>query len=105
MVLCVEFGAPQGPAGSVILTKRAMNFRAGKQQCLCSRYLCIRGQLVTLQGFPGGSDGKESACNTGEVGSIPGVGKIPSRREWQHNAVFLPGEFHGQRSLAGSMGL
>ena len=24
------------------------------------------------QGFPGGSDGKESACNTGDLGSIPG---------------------------------
>ena len=28
-------------------------------------------------------------------------GKIPCRREWQPTAVFLPGEFHGQRSLAG----
>ena len=28
---------------------------------------------ITL-GFPGGSDGKESACNTGDPGSIPGPG-------------------------------
>ena len=27
------------------------------------------------------------------------VGKIPGRREWQPTPVFLPGEFHGQRSL------
>ena len=27
------------------------------------------------------------------------VGKIPWRREWQLTPVFLPGEFHGQRSL------
>ena len=27
--------------------------------------------------------------------------KIPLRREWQHTPIFLPGEFHGQRSLAG----
>ena len=26
-------------------------------------------------GFPGGSDGKESGCNTGDLGSIPGSGK------------------------------
>jgi len=26
---------------------------------------------------------------------------IPWRREWQPTPVFLPGEFHGQRSLAG----
>ena len=29
------------------------------------------------------------------------VGKIPWRRAWQHTPVFLPGEFHGQKSLVG----
>jgi len=29
------------------------------------------------------------------------VGKIPWRREWQPSAIFLPGEFNGQRSLVG----
>ena len=29
------------------------------------------------------------------------VGKMPWRRKWQPTPVFLPGEFHGQRSLAG----
>ena len=52
-------------------------------------------------GFPGGSDGKESACNAGHLGLIPGSGRFPWRREWQPTPVFLPGEFHGQRSLAG----
>ena len=28
-------------------------------------------------GFPGGSDGKESACNAGDSGSIPGSGRLP----------------------------
>ena len=28
-------------------------------------------------GFPGGSDGKESACNVGNLGSIPGLGRFP----------------------------
>ena len=27
--------------------------------------------------FPGGSDGKESTCNTGDPGSIPGLGRSP----------------------------
>ena len=31
----------------------------------------------------------------------PWIGKIPWRRKWQPTAVFLPGESHGQRSLAG----
>ena len=52
-------------------------------------------------GFPGVSDGKESACNAGDPGFDPWVGKIPWRRAWQPAPVFLPGESHGQRSLAG----
>ena len=31
-------------------------------------------------GFPGGSDGKESACNAGDLGSIPGSGRSPGKR-------------------------
>ena len=31
----------------------------------------------------------------------PWVGKIPCRRKWQPIPAFLPGESHGQRSLAG----
>ena len=27
--------------------------------------------------FPGGSDGKESACNAGDLGSVPGLGRYP----------------------------
>ena len=46
--------------------------------------------------FPGGSNGRESACNVGDRSSIPGSGRSPGE-----GAVFLPGELHGQRSLAG----
>ena len=28
-------------------------------------------------GFPGSSDGKESVCNAGDLGSIPGLGRSP----------------------------
>ena len=34
-------------------------------------------------------------------GFNPWVGEIPGRRKWQPTPVFLPGESHGQRSLAG----
>ena len=30
-----------------------------------------------LMGFPGGSDGKESACNVGDLGLIPGLERSP----------------------------
>ena len=53
---------------------------------------------MSVEGFPGGSDGKKSACNMGDPGSM---GKIPWKREWLSTLVFLPGEFHGQRRLAG----
>ena len=32
-------------------------------------------------GFPCGSAGKESACNTGDLGSIPGLGRSPGERK------------------------
>ena len=50
-------------------------------------------------GFPGASDGKESVCNAGDLSLIPGSGRSPG--EGNATPVFLPGEFHGQRSLAG----
>ena len=60
-----------------------------------------------LTGVPGGSAVKNPPANAGDPGSIPAVRKIPWRREWQPTPVFLPGESHGQRSLARSqpMGL
>ena len=33
--------------------------------------------LYNGSGFPGGSAGKESACNTGDLGLIPGLGRSP----------------------------
>ena len=33
--------------------------------------------LEIKPGFPGGSDGKESSCNVGDMGSIPGLGRSP----------------------------
>ena len=47
---------------------------------------------------------KSLPANTGDVkrsGFNPWVRKIPWRRKWQATPVFLPGEPHGQRSLAG----
>ena len=54
-------------------------------------------------GFPASSVGKEPACQCGRfkrLGFDSWVGKISWRRRWQNTPVLLPGEFHGQRSLA-----
>ena len=33
--------------------------------------------MIIIWGFPVGSDGRESACNAGDLGSIPGSGRYP----------------------------
>ena len=38
-------------------------------------------------GFPGGSDGKESACNVGELGLIPGSGRSPGEGNDTHSST------------------
>ena len=37
----------------------------------------IRDILYMRQGFPGGSDSEESACNAGDLGLIPGLERCP----------------------------
>ena len=50
-------------------------------------------------GFPGGSEGKASAWNVGDLGSFPGSGRSPGEGNWQPTPVLLPGKFHGWRRL------
>ena len=61
-----------------------------------------------IHGFPGGASGKKSACQCKKRKRHrfdPWLGKVPWSRKRQHTLVFLPGKFHGQRSLSGcSMG-
>ena len=65
------------------------------KSCSFEKINKIDKPLARLPCFPGNSDGKASACNAGDPGSIPGSRKIPWRREWLPTPVFLPGEFHG----------
>ena len=58
----------------------------------------MRSGLKETYGFPGGSDGKESVYNEGDLGSISGWERFPWRRQWQLTPGFLPGEFHGQKA-------
>ena len=52
-------------------------------------------------GLPRWLSGKESTYQCRRHGFDPWSGKIPWRRKWQPNPVFLPGNPHGQRSLVG----
>ena len=62
------------------------------------------GAGMTCIGFLGGATGKEPICQCRRckrLGFNHWVRKIPWWRTWQPTPVFLPGEFHRQRSLAG----
>ena len=57
--------------------------------------------LVLVLGFPGGSDSKESACNVGNRGSIPGLGRSPGGEHsnpFQYSCLENP---YGQKSPVG----
>ena len=70
---------------------------------ICSRVWCLNrlcGVYNLCLGFPSGSDGKESACNVGDLGSILGLGRSPGGghgNPFQYSDLEKP---HGQRSLA-----
>ena len=62
----------------------------------------FRHGLCHTWGFPGGSDGKESACNAGDPGLDPWSGRsLREGNRYPLPPIFLPVEFHGQRNLAG----
>ena len=67
----------------------------------CERYIYITELLCcTVEtGLPWWLSSKESACNEGDLGLMPGSGR--SSGGGHGNPVFLPGESHGQRSLVG----
>ena len=54
-----------------------------------------------LEGFPGGSDGEESACNVGDLGSIPELERSPGGGHNYPLQYSCPENPHGQRSLVG----
>ena len=58
--------------------------------------------MTNQQDFPSGSVVKNPPAmqETRRHQFDPWVRKIPWRRAWQPTPVFLPGEFHGQSSLA-----
>ena len=58
---------------------------------------------LQARGLPCSSDSKESACNAGDLGSIPGLGRSSGEENGNpvQYSVFLPVELHRQRTLAG----
>ena len=77
----------------------------------CESWIIRKAECQRIDAFAlwccGGSDDKELACKVVDLGSIPGLGKIPWRRAWQPTSVFLPGESPWTEEPGGlqSMGL
>ena len=84
----------------VQLGKFAKNYWEQVKSCKVSDFIACKLYLNTnFKSSLGGSDGSLPAKQ--ETRFDPWVWKIPWRREWLPTPVFLPGEFHGQRSLEG----
>ena len=62
---------------------------------------CSSALLTTALGFPGGSDGEESACTAGEQGAIPGC-EGPLEKGMAPHFSILAWRFPGTEDLVGS---
>ena len=61
----------------------------------------LLGTLVKVTGFCAGSAVKRQPASAGDAGSVPGLGRSLKVGDGKTHPVFLPGKYHGQRSLAG----
>ena len=57
---------------------------------------------IPCMGFPGASDGKESTCIAGDLGSISGLGRSPGGGQGNRLQYSCLENHHGQRNLVGS---
>ena len=57
--------------------------------------------MVYFPAFPGGSNSKESACNVGDLGLIPGLGRSLGGGHGSSLQYSCLGNLHGQKSLVG----
>ena len=60
--------------------------------------LIFKWKLKYSSGLPWWLSGKESSCQCRRHGLDTWDRKIPWRRKWQPNPVFLPGRHHGQKA-------
>ena len=93
-------------AGASLVAQLVKNPPA-KQETRFNSWVCKfpwrKDRLPTpvFLGFPGGSDGKESTCNAGDLGLIPGLGRSPGGRHGSPLQYPFLENPYGQRSPAG----
>ena len=88
-----------------VLLLTSSNIAHSQQWWTCPHRLSIQRHAYWCPGVWGNSlvtqDSKESTCNAGDLGLIPGLGRSSGEANRIHTPVFLPGESCGQQSLAG----
>ena len=94
-LLCFNFQICWKRSSSSLLTTAVLFFTG---YVIFLQFSILR-TLKLVKGFPCGSTGKESACNVGDPGLIPGLGRSPGEGKGYPTPVFWPGEFHGLQSM------
>ena len=84
-----------------LITTTFLCKKKGEHTPVCCLTLNFRGNITSIR-FPGDSNGEESTCNVGDLGSMPGLGRSPGGGDGnpiQYSCLENP---HEQRSLAGN---
>ena len=63
------------------------------------KYIHTHTHSLTYMGLPQWLNSKESTCNAGDLGLIPGLGRSPEEGHGNPLQYSCLGKFHGQRSL------
>ena len=92
--IILRYQQRQGPPRTEVGRMGACSLESGPQSFL-SKF------LLSWWGFPGGSDGKESTCNAGDPGLIPGLGRSPGGGHGNPLQYSCLEDLHGQMCLAG----
>ena len=72
-IKCVSHSLKSGSATSWAVVQKAPLSMEFSKEAYWSRLPVAKGKEP--KGFPGGSDGNESTCNVGDMGSITGLGR------------------------------
>ena len=124
IILMLYFPSSYTNTPSLFLILGPLHLPHLESSCLDTAVSCMLPSYLTgldyFKGFLGSSAGKESACNAGDTGSVPGSGRSPGegigyplqcswaflvahwrRRHWHPTPELLPGKSYGRRSLVG----
>ena len=86
-----QCGTTLHPSNEIVKQAR----KTGNTLLLPKGILLLGSDCYKSQDFSGSTVEKNPLANAGDIGLIPELGS----RKWQPTPVFLPGQFHGQRSL------